>query len=291
MSIPFNIILKSFANNLALVGCVALFSSCDNAAIINATRKDIYETVYASGKITAVNEHNIFAATNGTLIKKLVNDGDTVKEEQPLFQIHNIAATSALKVSPDKIKLLQQFSSSGDIQENNFIRSDCNGTIYQTMIEQGELVHLNQPLALVGDAEKRIIRLAVDQQDINKIKLGQQVLLKTDITGDTIYKATVMKIYSLMNEAQQSFRVDAAFNEIFLYPFIHNGVEANIIVNEKKNALVIPRNAITGKDSLIIKTNGKTQKIKIETGIVSNDYIEIVNGINENTQVVIQQKN
>ena len=275
---------------ISFILCIFSYS-CHHLNVVHATRKDIYETVYASGKITAADEHNIFATANGTVIKKLANDGDTIKEDQPLFQIHNIAATSALKVSADKVQLLQQFSSTDDTHENNFIRSDCDGIIYQTMIEQGEVVHINQPLALVGDAEKRIIRLAVDQEDINKIKPGQRVLIKTDITGDTIYKATVIKIYSLMNEAQQSFRVDATFNENFLYPFIHNGVEANIIVDEKKNALVIPRNAITGKDSLVIKTNGKTQKIKVETGIVSNDYIEIVTGIDENTQVVIQQTN
>jgi multidrug efflux pump subunit AcrA (membrane-fusion protein) len=284
----FNAKQKSFARNLITIACLVLFG-CDSSTIINPTRKNIYETVYASGKITAADEHIIFATINGTVVRKMVHDGDTVNEQQPLFQIHNIAATSALRVSADKIHLLQQFSSADDVNENNFIRSDCNGIIYHTMIEQGEVVHLNEPLALVGDAQNRIVQLAVDQQDINKIKPGQLVLVKTDITGDTIYKASVIKIYSLMNETQQSFRVDATFNENFSYPFIHNAVEANIVVNEKKNALVIPRNAIEGKDSLWIKTNDKTQKIKVETGIKSTDYIEIVNGIVENTKVVIKQ--
>ena len=281
---------KPVMRNFVIIVCFTALG-CKDSTTVTPTRKDIYETVYAAGKITAANEHHIFATCNGTLIKKLVSDGDTVKENESLFQIQNITATSALKVSADKINLLQQFSSAEDLQENNFIRSDCNGIIYQTMIEHGEVVHVNQPLALIGDAEKRIIQLAVDQQDINKIKTGDQVLLKTDITGDTIYKASVVKIYSLMNDAGQSFRVDAVFNEKFAYPFIHNAVEANIIVNERKNALVLPRNAITGKDSLLIKTNGRTQKIKVETGIASTDYIEILKGIDETTHVIIPKSN
>jgi len=266
------------------------FVSCtfDKSITVHPERKDIYETVYAPGKITAVNEHDIFATGNGTVIKKLVQDGDTVKEKQVLFQIQNITTTSALKLSPDKVNIMQQFLPSSD-NKDNFISSDCNGIIYQTMIEQGEVVHINQPLALIGDEEKRTIQLSVDQQDINKIKSGQQVLLKTDITGDTIYKATVTKIYSLMNETSQSFRVDAIFNENFIHPFIHNAVEANIIVNERKNALVVPRNAMIGKDSLSINNNDKIQTIKVGTGISSTDYIEIINGINENTVVVVKQ--
>ena len=281
---------KSVMGSIIIIICFVAFG-CKDSITITPTRKDIYETVYAAGKIIAADEHNIFATCNGKLIEKMVSAGDTVKENQLLFKIQNITATSALKVSADKINLLQQFSSAEHLQENNFIRSDRNGIVYQTMIEQGEVVHVNQPLLLIGDAEKRIIQLAVDQQDINKIKTGNQVLLKTDITSDTIYKASVVKIYSLMNETGQSFRVDAVFNEKFSYPFIHNAVEANIIVNERKNALVLPRNAITGKDSLLIKTNGRTQKIKVETGIASTDYIEILKGIDETTHVIIPKSN
>ncbi|MEO8116433.1 MAG: hypothetical protein ABI653_02215, partial [Bacteroidota bacterium] len=51
--------------------------------------------------------------------------------------------------------------------------------------------------------------------------------------------------------------------------------------------LVIPRTAITGTDSLLIKQNGKQEKIKVETGIVSSDYIEILKGIDESTQIII----
>ncbi|MEO8117238.1 MAG: efflux RND transporter periplasmic adaptor subunit, partial [Bacteroidota bacterium] len=239
---------KRFHISYIILIAGSLVYSCNDSEISLPQKKDIYETVYASGKIIAVNEHNIYALSNGTIIKKWIHDGDTVKEKQPLFQIENITATSTLKVSPDKINLLQGFSSSENLSKSNIIYSDCAGIIYKTMKEQGEAVHLNEPLILIGDANNRIIKLSVDQQDIDKIKPGQQVLMKTDITGDTIYKATITKVYSLMDETSQSFRIDAVFNENFSHPFIHNGVEANIIINEKKNALVIPRTAITGTD-------------------------------------------
>ncbi len=282
-----NIQISKFCTASIIFILCSLLYSCNQSKTVQAIRKNIIETVYASGKIMAENEHNIFSTSNGIVTKKLVNEGDTVKEKQPLFQIENITATSTLKVSPDKINLLQNFSSSENLSESNIIHSDCKGIIYKTMKEQGEAIRFNEPLILIGDAKNRIIKLSVDQQDINKIKNGQQVLLKTDITGDTIYIATVTKIYSLMDEAGQSFRVDAVFNENFPHPFIHNGVEANIIINEKKNALVIPRSALTGTDSLFIQQNGKQERIKVETGIVSSDYIEILKGIDESTQIII----
>jgi multidrug efflux pump subunit AcrA (membrane-fusion protein) len=265
-----------------------MFFRCDDSASIYATRKNIIESVYASGKIIAENEHSIFSLSNGSVVNKLVREGDTIHKGQILFEINNITATSGLKISEDKIKLLQQFATSGDLADKYYIRSDCDGVIYQTMKEQGEAVRMNEPVALIGDVSRRIIRLAVDQQDIRKIKTGQQVLLKTDITGDSVYTAIVTKVYAAMNESNQTFRVDAFFSDTFPAAFIHNSVEANIVVNKKQNALVLPRNAVDDNDSLWAEQNGNKQKIRVKTGIATADYIEILDGIDEKTKIIIE---
>ncbi|HYK44084.1 MAG TPA: HlyD family efflux transporter periplasmic adaptor subunit [Parafilimonas sp.] len=267
-----------------------LFISCDDSATVHATRKNIIESVYASGKIIAENEHSIFSLTNGSVETKLVQEGDTLRKGQALFEINNITSTSGLKVSKDKIDLLQQFTSPGNLAERSYIRSDCDGIVYQVMKEQGEAVRMNEPVAFVGDASKRIIRLGVDQQDIEKIKPGQQVLFKTDITGDSVYPAVVKKIYQMMNESNQSFRVDAVFAEPFPSGFIHCPVEANIVVSKKENALVLPRTALEGKDSLLIEENGKRKKIHVNLGAANGDYVEILNGIDENTNIIVTQQ-
>ena len=85
--------------------------------------------------------------------------------------------------------------------------------VYQTFKEAGETVYTNEVVALLGEHSNQVIRMAVDQQDINKIRTGQQVLLQTDVTGSTIYEATVSYIYPVMNEQDQTFRVDALFTK------------------------------------------------------------------------------
>lgn len=283
--------IKKFYAALIIFILCSVLCSCNHSDTVHAIRKDIYETVYASGKIIAANEHSIFALSNGTVIKKFITEEDTVKQGQQLFQIQNTSTTAGLNIASDKVKIIQQFASRTTGNNKYFITSDCNGLVYKIMKEKGEAVHPDEPVILIGDADKRIIKLSVDQEDIDKIKTGEKVLVKTDVSGDTIYTASVKKIYSLMDEANQSFRVDAIFTEKFPYQFIHNSVEANIIVHKKMNALVIPRNALIGNDSLWIKQNGKSEKIKVETGVISPDYLEILKGIDETTQVIIPKIN
>ena len=280
---------KLFPGCLVLTWALSV-ASCDDSKTIHATRKNIIESVYASGKIIAENEHSIFSLTNGSVASKLVHEGDTLQKGQALFEINNITSTSGLKISKDKIDLLQQFTTPGDLPERSYIRSDCNGVVYQVMKEQGEAVRMNEPVAFVGDASKRIIRLGVDQQDIEKIKPGQEVLFKTDVTGDSIYPAVVKKIYQMMNESNQSFRVDAIFSKQYPFSFIHTPVEANIVVSKRENALVLPRMALAGKDSLLIEDNGNRKKIHVTTGAVNGDYIEILDGIDEKTNVILEQQ-
>ena len=190
-----------------------------------------------------------------------------------------------LNVSLQQAK--SQLTSAQTNLNNFFIRSQNNGIVYQTLKEAGEAVHANEAVALLGDKDKKIIKLSVDQQDIDKIKPGEEILLKTDISGDSIYHGFVTRIYPLMNESDQTFRVDAAFTNNLQQPFIHSSVEANIIIQKKNNALIIPRKAMIGRDSVQIQQNGKAKTIAVKTGIQTLNDIEILSGLDESSEVIL----
>jgi len=361
---------------LALLVVSTSWLGCNNVPIIYAERKDIIETVYASGKIMSGNEYKLAALRNGTIIKKLVREGDTVQKGQLLYIISNEVArerhdaalknyqivstnlsdqspllndvrltlhNAALKCSNDSInyhryknllaqdigtksnldyvytnyqlsvnqkKIAEQkyHAALNDLQvsysnarsqlttaskelKESFIRSDRDGLVYQTFKEAGETVNVNEVVALLGEHDNPVICLAVDQQDIGKIRTGQKVLLQTDVTGRTIYEALVSFIYPVMNEQDQTFRVDAVFTTQSAPSFIHSSIEANIIVQQKEKALVLPRNALTGNDSVWIQVKRKGKKTGIKTGITTLDYVEILAGLDEKTAVLLTTKN
>ena len=180
-----------------------------------------------------------------------------------------------------------QLASAEETLGNFIIRSDSDGTVFQTFKEKGEAVHSGELVALMGKKNSRIIRLSIDQQDIDKIKTGQQVLLKTDVTGKTIYQATVSQIYPVMNEADQTFRVDAFFSDSVTMPYVHSSVEANILIQKKDHALILPRNLLISDDSVMVKAGGKNKTVAVKTGIMTLDDAEIISGVDENSDVVI----
>ncbi|MCQ6958702.1 HlyD family efflux transporter periplasmic adaptor subunit [Mucilaginibacter sp. JC4] len=170
--------------------------------------------------------------------------------------------------------------------ENYFIRAESRGTVYQLFKEKGEAVKMNEPVALLGRSGARLVRLAVDQEDIRQISAGQQVLLKTDASGEHIFQARISRIYPVMNEADQTFRVDAVFDSQNGPAYLHSSVEANIIVARKTNCLTIPLAMLMAGDSIRVRENGRVLIRAIKTGIRTTNDVEVISGANRHTAIL-----
>lgn len=161
------------------------------------------------------------------------------------------------------------------------VKSKINGKVYALLKNPGEIVNTSQPLASIGSKDKFVIEMLVDEVDIVKVKEGQKVLLSLDAYKGEIFTAKVSKIYPKKDERNQTFLVEALFEEEpkVLYPGLSG--EGNIIIAQKEKALVIPRIYLIGKDS--VKTEDGL--VKVKTGLESLDSVEIQNGITSQTYI------
>jgi multidrug efflux pump subunit AcrA (membrane-fusion protein) len=165
------------------------------------------------------------------------------------------------------------------------IRSEINGKVFSTMKEKGELVRRNEAVAVIGKDSQFYLQLNVDELDVQRVTVGQEVLTKIDAYPDKIFHAKVSKVFPMINKQQQSIRVDADLTEDLPGGFSGLALEANIVVRKKDNALVIPKAALLPGDSVNIKTPDGIQKIKIEKGIETLDEIEVLDGL-DSTDVI-----
>ena len=161
------------------------------------------------------------------------------------------------------------------------ITSKINGKIYAFYKEPGELVTMQEPLASIGSANNFIIELLVDEVDIVRISKNQEVIITLDAYNGAVFNGKISKIYPKKDERNQTFKVEAVFNNPpkVLYPGLSG--EANIIIAKKENVLTIP------KEYLIENNKVKTDDgiITISTGLQNMEYIEVLSGITKNTSI------
>lgn len=162
--------------------------------------------------------------------------------------------------------------------------SELDGKVYSINKSKGEMVGIQTELAVVGDATTFILEMQVDEKDILQIKLGQKVIITLDSYGDQTFEAKITKIYPLMDIKSKTFLLEAKFIEqpAVLYPNMN--FEANIILNAKKNALLIPRKYIVN-DSFVINADGDT--LPVVLGLKNYQNVEIISGISANDKIIL----
>ena len=159
------------------------------------------------------------------------------------------------------------------------VNSKIDGKVYALYKEPGELVTTMEPLASIGSATRFIIELLVDEVDIVRIHLNQDVLINLDAYDNIIFKGKVSKIYPKKDERNQTFTVEAVFTEQpkVLYPGLSG--EASIIIAKKEQVLTIPKSYLLDTN----KVRTAEGLVEIETGLQNMDYIEVLSGINKDT--------
>lgn len=159
------------------------------------------------------------------------------------------------------------------------IKSEADGRVYSVLKEQGEMVTIQSPVALVGDDNAFLLELQVDEYDIARIKAGQKIVLSMDSYKGQVFEAIVKKVYPFMTEQTRSFTIEADFvkQPPALYPNLT--CEANIVVQEKEKALTIPRGCLLEGDYVLLASK---EKRKVVTGLKDYQKVEIVDGLTAN---------
>ena len=161
------------------------------------------------------------------------------------------------------------------------ISSKIHGKVYALYKNPGELVNMQEPLASVGSINVFVIEMLVDEVDIIKIQKGQKVLITLDAYNGQVFIAKVSKIYPKKDERNQTFTVEALFNDppSKLYPGLSG--EANIIVSQKKEALTIPKAYVIDDH----KVQTENELVSISIGLQSLDTVEVISGITRDTWI------
>jgi HlyD family secretion protein len=177
----------------------------------------------------------------------------------------------------------KNLSISKALESDLILKSEVNGKVYDLLKEKGEMVSAQTPLAILGSADQFILEMQVDEYDIVKVKIGQKIIVTMDSYRGETFEAKVSKINPLMNESSKSFVVEGIFVKAppVLYPNL--SLEANIVIEVKEDALILPR-ALIINDRFVINKNGDTLAVKL--GLKDLQKAEIVEGIDEQTEVI-----
>jgi multidrug efflux pump subunit AcrA (membrane-fusion protein) len=168
-------------------------------------------------------------------------------------------------------------------KEDYSVKSSMNGKVYALYKEEGELISPQEPIATVGRSDSFTINLLVDEVDIIKIRINQQVIVSLDAFEDQVFEAKVTRILPQKDSRTQTFTIEAKF--IDPPDPLYSGLsgEGNIIIDQKKDVLVIPRSYLMENDQV----NTGDGVVQVEVGLMNMDYVEIISGLDSTTHLLL----
>jgi membrane fusion protein, multidrug efflux system len=286
--------------------------------LTEARRGDAAEVVYATGIVEPAKWAKVIALTRKRIVDVCYCEGRSVKagdvlvrlddsQEQALLAelearrkrlqsdvdriaglvARNIAPTTQLEQTQTQ---LREFEARIELAKERIdelvLRAPMDGVVLRRDGEIGEIAGTgtNDVLFWVGQPRPLRIVADVNEEDIPRVKVGQRVLLRSEGFRGKTLDASVAEITPKGDPQTKTFRVYLALpDETPL--LIGMSVEANIVTQEKQNALLLPAEAIL-QDSIFTVVDGKLKRSKVEIGLRGTRMIEITGGVRDGERVV-----
>ncbi|GAB4449479.1 MAG: hypothetical protein OHK0036_06500 [Bacteroidia bacterium] len=264
---------------------LASINISDNSPILKSLQEEVKNayTKYSLDSSTFQKYQQLWKnnATTQLLYEQAKSQADISKQNY-FKALNNFQQTkNQLKIEYENARL--QFEALQSNWSEYQIVSAIEGKVYDILPKEGELVNSTALLMVIGDAHQFEVELQIDETDINYLKLNQKIVYQTDAYPDKIFSGEVKKIFQRINPVNKTCRAIGSIQSDNYAFFSGMSVEANIIVSEKKQALVIPKNYLYNNQYVI---TSKNDTIKIKKGVEDLEYVEITDGVNETTEII-----
>ena len=178
-----------------------------------------------------------------------------------------------------KITTAGQYKNNEIIQSYNQIKAIRAGKIINKLKSTGDFVRRGEVIAVVANPSKIKIVLSVDEKNIHRLQKGQLTEVQLNTNKTATYKGTLHEIQDAFDDKNHTFICKVVLTDSIPTTLNIYGtpLEANILVGEKKNALLIPRYYMGYGNKVMVK--GRDSMTVITPGIISSDYVEVLHGL------------
>ena len=172
--------------------------------------------------------------------------------------------------------------------EQQTLKSPVDGVVLDRPLTVGTRVAINDRVTRVADVrpEKLVMRAAVDEEDIARVKVGQTVRMSLYAFADHLFVGKVAKIYDEADATRRTFEVDVKFEEPEKQLASGMTGELAFMLAHRQKALVVPSQAVQAGNLWLIE-HGRLVKRPAAVGVSSIERTEITADLKPGEKIVI----
>jgi RND family efflux transporter MFP subunit len=261
--------------------------------------KDLRKQVKAAKQ--SVSELNDAAknAEDPTMRAQLLASAATAKEnltrlESNLNWYTSNPTESEIIAADSELALAQaKYDAAKAILENLQIKAPLKGIVFAVTADGGQTYQSEATLFTIGDPKALEVVANVTEEDYPLIAVGQSVEVYFDARPEVTVQGKIDRIIPIRIEGDRPrYNIYIALNEV--PDGLADGMtsDAAITIEKRAEVLCLPRSVVraSGVDEVSLKvwTNQTVETRTVTIGLRGDSDVEIVSGLSEGEQVVIQ---
>jgi RND family efflux transporter MFP subunit len=276
------------------------------------------EAVYATGAVEPVHWAKVAPVVTGRLVAINARDNQAVRKGDVLARLDDREARAKLAELQARVAFLsQELQRLYSLHERRVISEKAyqqtisdhaaavaavaaaeqrlkdfslvaplDGTVLRQDGNIGEVVAAGEVIFWVGRAKPLRVTAEVDEEDIVQVRPGQLVWVKADAFPRQPFRARVAEITPKGDPVNKVYRVRIRLGDETPLK-IGMTAEVNIETRRKKNALLIPIDALDG-DVVWIVQKGRARRRRVTVGMRGAELAEILNGLDDKAWIIVR---
>lgn len=288
--------------------------------------KDFDKVVTLGGLTAAENTVSVIAKVSGMEQIQAVNVkvGDKVQAGQVLAVLDN--ETSAINLSNAQLQFDNAYTnyengkqlfalgavSQSELNQLNMAYENANNTLRQAQMAMdyatvtapisgtvtmsnanvGSYATASAPMFEIANVDTLEISTGINEQNVSKIAIGQEVLLRINSVSDQWMSGKITEISKVMNTQTKNYPVTVAMSNKDDVLVAGMYAEIEVVVDHVDDVLVIPVDAIVYKEAqpvvFVVQPDGTVKEAHVEFGLDDGNKYVVTAGIQAGDQIVVK---
>jgi len=220
--------------------------------------------------VKAQEETQVFPRVSGKIVEKVKQEGDRVAKGDTIAWIDR-----------DEVGLTF---------EKSAVESPIDGIVARVVVDTGANVSAQTPVALVVDMEKVKVFLDVPEKYLPSLSVGMNASVNVEAYPEETFSGTIVRISPIVDIATRTCQVEIGIDN--KDHKLRSGMYAKVkvVTREYKDALVVLKEAVLGKDPqqyVYVVREQKAYVQDVSVGVRQGPYLQITRGLAEGDRVVI----
>ena len=259
-----------------------------------------------AGTFSVKSEGTLIADGSGTIDSLKIKEGKYLNKGDTYLVLEDATVGDSVKSSQLNVESAEnQLSSAKKSLDDYRVTAPISGTVITKNAKVGDNINATyaNPLAVIYDLSKVKFRMKVDELDVLKIAVGQEVTVTADALPEVEMTGhiTNISLEAITNGGVTEYPVTVEMDEVgSLLPGMN--VSARIVLEEQKNALCIPVDALmrgnvvyvknapeqqTGEEELADGVPNGFHAVNVTVGISNDSEVQILSGLTETDEVYV----